>query len=448
MNEGEGESERQTTVVVPLLLSPSYARCKSMLHDELRSFRVCLKCCLLDHSSLRSAVLSFFAFFLLTFLLPLATSFSIFPNNTATTSTTPPPSLVTFNRLAQLPTSGLTTIAFITLTAFFRRHGGLRKLLFLDDSLRRDSSLVRRRYTLEIDQAFRRHLAFILLPSFSLELTHKILLFSSVHVRLPFFPDMLRNTNTNVSWKALIFMFMLISWIYRTVVFLLVCVLFRLTCELQILRFEGLYGMFRVERSSEVQCGAEVIFQEHARIKMQLFETSHRYRGFIIGCMVAITVSQLGALLLVLSSKSPKDFCNSGDLLVCSVVQLSGFIMCLLGAARITHRAQKVVSIASKWHMSMSCHPKRSKHVTDAIEDDVYTSDYDHHAYDADADAMQSFPEEVSASSIREALVTYLQYNRGGITLFGFALDRGLLHTLFAFEMTLVLWILSKVVVL
>lgn len=81
-------------------------------------------------------------------------------------------------------------------------------------------------------------------------------------------------------------------------------------------RFEGLYGMFRVERSSEVQCGAEVIFQEHARIKMQLLETSHRYRGFIIGCMVAITVSQLGALLLVLSSKSPKDFCNSGDLLV------------------------------------------------------------------------------------------------------------------------------------
>lgn len=238
------ESQSQTTVVVPLLLSPSYARCKSMLHDELRSFRVCIKCCLLDHSSLCSAILSFSAFLLFTFLVPLATSFSIFTNNsTASTSTTSPPSHVTFNRLAQLPTSGLTTIAFITLTAFFRRHGGLRKLLFLDDSLRRDSSLVHRRYTIEIDQAFRRHLAFILLPSFSLELTHKIILFSSVHVRLPFFPDMLHNTNTtnNVSWKAVIFMFMLISWIYRTVVFLLVCVLFRLTCELQILRFNSYY---------------------------------------------------------------------------------------------------------------------------------------------------------------------------------------------------------------
>lgn len=43
--------------------------------------------------------------------------------------------------------------------------------------------------------------------------------------------------------------------------------------------------------------------------------------------------------------------------------------------------------------------------------------------------------------------VTYLRHNGGGITLFGFTLDRGLLHTIFVFEMTLVLWILSKVVV-
>lgn len=39
---------------------------------------------------------------------------------------------------------------------------------------------------------------------------------------------------------------------------------------------------------------------------------------------------------------------------VCSAVQLSGFFMCLLGAARITHRAQRVVSIASRWHMILS----------------------------------------------------------------------------------------------
>lgn len=36
---------------------------------------------------------------------------------------------------------------------------------------------------------------------------------------------------------------------------------------------------------------------------------------------------------------------------ICSVVQLSGFFMCLMGAARITHRAQGIVSIATRWHM-------------------------------------------------------------------------------------------------
>jgi Protein of unknown function (DUF3537) len=143
---------------------------------------------------------------------------------------------VCFCRLAQLPTSGLATIAFMTLAAFFHRHGGLRRLLFLDDGMRHDSSLVRRRYALEIDRAFRRHLAFILLPSFSLELAHKIMLFSSIHVQVPFLTDAGYNNINSVAGRALIFLFMLVSWIYRTAVFLLVCVLFRLTCELQILR--------------------------------------------------------------------------------------------------------------------------------------------------------------------------------------------------------------------
>lgn len=143
-----------------------------------------------------------------------------------------------FCRLAQLPTSGLATIAFVTLAAFFRCHGGLRRLLFLDDGMRYDSSLVRRRYALEIDRAFRRHLVFILLPSFSLELAHKITLFSSVHVHLPFLTEAVHDNINNMPWRAVIFLFMMVSWIYRTAVFLLVCVLFRLTCELQILRFQ------------------------------------------------------------------------------------------------------------------------------------------------------------------------------------------------------------------
>jgi len=223
-----------------------------------------------------------------------------------------------------------------------------------------------------------------------------------------------------VPWRAVALVATVASWVYRTGVFLLVCVLFRLTCELQILRFVGIHHMFDVEARA---AAAAEIFAEHRRIRTQLLATSHRYRAFIICCLVTITVSQLGALLVVLSSGDAKSFSNTGDLLVGSAVQLSGFFMCLFGAARITHRAQRIVSIASQWHMSMVAAT--------------------HHG-------NKSPPDSTSASSYksRHALVTYLRHNGGGITLFGFTLDRGLLHTIFVFEMTLVLWILSKVVVL
>ena len=43
-----------------------------------------------------------------------------------------------------------------------------------------------------------------------------------------------------------------------------------------------------------------------------------------------------------------------GLMQICSAVQLSGVFLCLLGAARITHRAQGIVSIATRWHMSVA----------------------------------------------------------------------------------------------
>lgn len=405
----------------PLLLNPAYARAKSSIFDELRSFRICLKWCALDHSSCLGKAVSYTAFVVLTVIVPIASALSVHS----------PPSVgpVYFNRLAQLPESALAAVSFLTLSAFFRCHG-LRQLLLLD-GLHDDSACIRRGYARELDRAFR-FLAYILLPSFFVELAHKIIFFSTVSVQVP---HMLRGVPCN----SIAFAATLLSWVYRTGVFLLVCMLFCLTCELQILRFEGFYKMFE-----ESDTGA--IFREHLRIRGQLKVTSHRYRMFVIGCLVTITVSQLGALMLVLASKSEKNFCNSGDLVVCSAVQLSGFLMCLIGAARITHRAQRVVTIASRWHMIMSW---SSKGKSDAslprlMADELDASD---HAPDPKS-SMLSPSQETSTFESGQALVMYLQHNGGGITLYGFALDRGLLHTLFAFELTLVLWILSKVIVL
>ncbi|KAL6661800.1 hypothetical protein ACP70R_001184 [Stipagrostis hirtigluma subsp. patula] len=421
----------------PLLLNPAYARCKSVIHDELRNFRVFLQWCALDHSSGPARAASYAAFLALAILVPAAVSLSLRADASLSPASA---SAITFNRVAQLPASGLAVISFLTLAAFFRRCGGLRQLLFLDGGLRDDTAFVRRSYARELDRAFRL-LAALLLPPLCAEAAHKaVFFFATVRVEPP--APLLLLLPERLPWRAVALVATVASWVYRTGVFLVVCVLFRLTCELQILRFEGIYRMFDVE----ARAAAADIFAEHRRIRTQLLATSHRYRAFIICCLVTITVSQLGALLAALSSRDAKSFANSGDLLVGSAVQLSGFFMCLFGAARITHRAQRIVSIASQWHMNMVSvqqgKPPAAPASTSASDNDVSGS--------STAAPASLQPESGAACSYesRQALVTYLCHNGGGITLFGFTLDRGLLHTIFVFEMTLVLWILSKVVVL
>jgi hypothetical protein len=45
------------------------------------------------------------------------------------------------------------------------------------------------------------------------------------------------------------------------------------------------------------------------------------------------------------------------------------------------------------------------------------------------------------------AAVTYLQTNHGGITIFGWTVDRGLINTIFFIELTLVTFLLGKTLV-
>uniref|UniRef100_A0A803LYU9 Uncharacterized protein n=1 Tax=Chenopodium quinoa TaxID=63459 RepID=A0A803LYU9_CHEQI len=317
-NEFEGVTIEEQPHI-PLLLQKSNERSDSSMHDELRHFRRCLKWCALDLSSSLGKNISYLTFVILAMVIPILTTISV---KIPSSSSSDKP--LSFNKLVQLPESGL---AFIGLT-----------------------------------------------------------------------------------------------------------------CELQILRLEGLRHMF--EGSGSEPCA---IFLEHRRIRDQFYVTSHRFWFFIVGCMVTITVSQLGALLLVLASKSDKNFLNSGDLVVCSAKQLSGFFLCLMGAARITHRAQGIVSVATRWHMLMTSCFDSSNHSKGKNSWSRSSDDFDQSSLD---EAVVKDSNDQHSFQTRQALVTYLQHNNGGITLFGFALDRGMLHTLFAFEMSLVLWILSKAIVL
>lgn len=108
----------------------------------------------------------------------------------------------------------------------------------------------------------------------------------------------------------------LASWIYRTAIFFLVCVLFRLICYLQILRLQDFALVFQEE--SEVAA----VLSEHLRIRRQLMVISHRFRKFIIAGLVLVTASQLAALLLTTRSHAEVNLFNTGELAVSSLLSV------------------------------------------------------------------------------------------------------------------------------
>ncbi|XP_071929027.1 uncharacterized protein [Coffea arabica] len=145
---------------------------------------------------------------------------------------------------------------------------------------------------------------------------------------------------------------------------------------------------------------------------------------------------------------------------VSSIVQVAGITLCLNAAAKISHRAQGIGSLASQWHALRTCTPTdasqfRIASSTGSLEVDhmigsLYTS-----YSESDLESLEFVPTSQStplssyASSYhkRQALVTYLQSNPGGITVFGWTVDRGLINTIFFIQLSLVLFVLGKTVV-
>lgn len=101
-----------------------------------------------------------------------------------------------------------------------------------------------------------------------------------------------------------------LAWLYKSTVFLFVCVLFRLLCSLQLLRLREYIKL--VEGTTDVL----VILQEHLRIREQLSIISHRFRVFLVLSIFLITFSQLYSLLVISDSQDTLHFMSAGDLLV------------------------------------------------------------------------------------------------------------------------------------
>ncbi|KAJ9562666.1 hypothetical protein OSB04_007826 [Centaurea solstitialis] len=144
-----------------------------------------------------------------------------------------------------------------------------------------------------------------------------------------------------------------------------------------------------------------------------------------------------------------------------SVSLLAGLMILLRSATRITHKAQGVTCLATKWHVCAtieSFDPPDADTETPLVHgtgnqafggDGSSSDNEDIGSEEDDLDNTKLIP-AYAYSTIsfqkRQALVTYFENNSAGITVYGFMLDRTSIHTIVMIEMSLVLWLLGKTV--
>ncbi|XP_065023094.1 uncharacterized protein LOC135648974 [Musa acuminata AAA Group] len=395
---------------------------------ELRGLRTFLRWMCLDQSDRCRAAVSWSVFLLLAVAVPALSHFALSYS----------PERRPYDLVAQVSLTSAAALSFFTLSELTRRYG-LRRFLFLN-KLPAESGRVRLAYAAQLRRSSRL-LACFVAPCFAAEVAYKLSWYAVGAGRVPFVGN---QTVSGCVACAL----ELASWIYRTANFFLVCVLFRLICHLHILRLQDFAAVFQEE--SDV----EVVLKEHLRVRRQLKVISHRFRSFILLGMILVTASQFAATLVTLRPHSDDNLFNTGELALCSVVLVTGLFVCLRSAAKITHKAQALTSHATKWHVcatidSFTVEPETSHEVAFAVGEGAADSSYEEESSEEDdlegTNVLRPHVRTITFQK-RQALVTYLENNRAGITIFGFTLDRAWLHTIFMLEVVLFLWLLGKTI--
>ncbi|CAN6228322.1 unnamed protein product [Urochloa humidicola] len=445
------------SVSTPLLRRRgSYTRSMSHARDELGSFRSCLRWMCVDPSDSSSPALSWLVFATLAVAVPAAARFAL-PRRA-------------YDTQVQASLTLSAALAYATLYTLVRRRG-LRRLLYLD-RLRHDSQDVRAGYIVELAGSFRLLGCFVL-PCFLADAAYKVTWYFAAR---PF---------ADAPWApwwvpAACCAAEMASWIYRTALFFMACVLFRTICFLQILRMTGF--------ARDVGQCADVaaVLRQHRRIRVQLRQISHRYRRFILYGLILVTVSQFTALLAATRPHAQVNLATAGELALCSVSLVTGLLICLHSAAKITHKTQSITSVAAAWHADATInsldrdqenprtpsrayllqhqapaspfspskaylqqqHAPASPCFSAASASSGEESDDDESRSEDSVDTSRFASSHVTNISFqkRQALVTYLENNRAGITVFGFVVDRTWLHALFMIEFSLVMWLLGKTI--
>ncbi|WCJ20130.1 hypothetical protein M5689_002386 [Euphorbia peplus] len=403
---------------------------------ELKSFRLCLNWLCADQSNIWKTCLSWSIFTLLAIVCPIVSHFLLLCSDCDSQHQRP------YDALVQLSLSVFATISFLTISYWSRKYG-LRKFLFLD-KLDDDKDRIRQGYQQQLQMSMKLLCLFVL-PCFAGESAYRIWWYVTGAAEIPYY----RNLYISDTITCIL---QLSSWVYRISIYIFVCILYRLICFLQILRLEEFAQVFQKE--SDVS----LILKEHLRIRRNLRVISHRFRRFILLSLILVTASQFFFLLTTTRSSANNNIFEAGELLLCSINLVTGLFICLRSATKITHKAQSITSLATKWHICATINSyddmdgeTPTNRVTSGqqafpMDIDMVLDDDDDGEEDLDSAKMVPIFAHTISFQKRQALVTYLENNKAGMTVYGFMMDRSWLHTIFGVELALLLWLLNKII--
>ncbi|XP_028790512.1 uncharacterized protein LOC114746461 [Neltuma alba] len=332
----------------------------------------------------------------------------------------------------------LAAVSLVCLSHNLRKYG-LRRFLFVDRHSGQIASF-RKDYVKQILESMRL-LVLWLLPCFLLKMAREII--RLIYVR-------------RESWwlSVAILLALTISWTYVSTISLSASILFHLVCNLQVIHFDD-YGKL-LERESDVL----VFMEEHIRLRYHLSKISHRFRIYLLLQFLVVTTSQFVTLLQITVYGGIISLTNGGDFAVSTLLPVVGIIICLHAATRISHRAQNIVSLASRWHALATCTSSDASQLRNSVslgnleaanrlnslyldysESDVESLDY------IGMSTNTQLASYMASQHKRQAFVMYLQSNPGGITIFGWTVDRSFVNTIFFIELSLVTFVLGQTIV-
>uniref|UniRef100_A0A1D1ZKY4 Uncharacterized protein n=1 Tax=Anthurium amnicola TaxID=1678845 RepID=A0A1D1ZKY4_9ARAE len=339
--------------------------------------------------------------------------------------------IVEFDACVMASQASLAAVSLLCVSHNLRKYG-VRKLLFVGKCYEGLDGL-HGQYVDRIKVFFRAF--FWVLPGFITKTAREIICIFYVH--------------HESQWQSVAMLLAsVLSWTYLTVMFLSGCNLFSLACNLQVIHFEQ-YGQL-LQNDTEVS----LLLEEHTSLCYYLSKISHRFRIHLLLVFFICVTSQFITLLLTTQYGTIVDFINAGDFAVCAAIQVIGIVICLNAATRISHRAQSLASLASRWHVLATC---RSSNDSEKIVNvnckldissvNQATTDHPGEGIKSSDIAMQGKEKFLTFASLqyqRQALVMYLQSNNNGITIYGWAVDRGLINTIFAIELSLLLFVFGR----